>query len=69
MDNAEKLDAAMDYSRDYDYDYFGFKARWLTHSRARCLTYGLGAYPQHDERADAIAVRVYRLWNVRTCCA
>jgi hypothetical protein len=25
MANAEKLDAAMDYSRDYDYDYFGFK--------------------------------------------
>ena len=27
MDNAERLDAAMDYSRDYDYDYFGFKVR------------------------------------------
>ena len=25
MANAEQLDAAMDYSRDYDYDYFGFK--------------------------------------------
>jgi len=25
MDNAEKLDAAVDYKRDYDYDYFGFK--------------------------------------------
>ncbi len=25
MDNAAQLDAAMDYNRDYDYDYFGFK--------------------------------------------
>ena len=25
MANAEQLDAAMDYARDYDYDYFGFK--------------------------------------------
>ena len=25
MANAEQLDAAMDYSRDYDYDYYGFK--------------------------------------------
>jgi len=24
-DNAEQLDAAVDYKRDYDYDYFGFK--------------------------------------------
>ena len=24
-ENAEKLDAAIDFKRDYDYDYFGFK--------------------------------------------
>jgi hypothetical protein len=27
IENAAVLDAAMEYSRDYDYDYFGFKAR------------------------------------------
>ena len=31
MANAEKLDAAMDYSRDYDYDYFGFKVCGHSH--------------------------------------
>jgi ribonucleotide reductase alpha subunit len=25
MEHAAELDAAMNYSRDYDYDYFGFK--------------------------------------------
>jgi ribonucleoside-diphosphate reductase subunit M1 len=25
MDNAEKLNAVLDYTRDYNYDFFGFK--------------------------------------------
>ena len=28
MANAELLDDVIDYERDYDYDYFGFKVSW-----------------------------------------
>jgi ribonucleoside-diphosphate reductase subunit M1 len=72
MDNAERLDAAMDYSRDYDYDYFGFKT--LERSYLLRVNHAVIERPQHMlmrvavgiHKADVTrAIETYRLMSQR----
>ena len=72
MDNAERLDAAMDYSRDYDYDYFGFKT--LERSYLLRVNHAVIERPQHmlmrvsvgiHKQDVARAIETYRLMSQR----
>jgi len=55
-ENASQIDEAMDYSRDYDYDYFGFKTLEKSYLLKVCGK--IAERPQHMLMRVAVAIHV-----------